>query len=376
VLAGLSILTLCVGFVGCQEPEPVADIEPIEAEPRPILSSSRDPQITVFGELPDRTEVPYFSRENSSLLRHTFTEEGADFDANLELTGQKLIFASTRHTMRPDLYIKNVDGTAVTQLTSDPSSDVQPTFSPNGKWVAFASDRTGNWDIWVIRVDGTQPVQITRGPEDDVHPSWSPDGKQLVFCSLPRGSGQWELWIANATKGATKCLIGYGVFPEWAPSGDTITFQRARQRGSRWFSIWTIELVDGEPRHPTEIASSADYALISPAWSPDGSKVAYCTVTTAPPADPDYATSLEIADIWVVNIDGRSRIRLTDGHSANFGPAWATDDRIFFTSTRGGHENIWSLVPGPREADDPMAAPGMISDGLDLSREFRGPGES
>lgn len=371
-LVGLPVLLMSLGPVGCQEPTPVQQFAAVNPEPRPMLSSSRDPQINVFGELPDRTEIPYFSRGNSSLLRHTFTEEGADFDADVDATGERLIFASTRHTMRPDLYIKSVDGTAVTQLTSDPSSDVQPAFSPNGQWVAFASDRAGNWDIWVIRVDGTQPVQVTRGPEDEVHPSWSPDSKQLVFCSLPRGSGQWELWLANAEAGATKTFIGYGVFPEWHPSEDVIAFQRARQRGSRWFSVWTIELVNGEPRHPTEIASSTDFAMISPSWSPDGSKMAYCSVATEPPADPDYATALEVADIWVVNVDGRSRIRLTDGHSANFGPVWSTDDRIFFTSSRGGYENIWSLVPGPRSEDGPVGGPGVISDGLELSRELRG----
>jgi TolB protein len=219
-------------------------------------------------------------------------------------------------------------------------------------------------------------VQVTRGPEDDVHPSWSPDGNQLVFCSLARGSGQWELWIADATAGATKSLIGYGLFPEWSPSGNVISFQRARQRGSRWFSIWTLELVNGEPRHPTEIASSTEYAMITPAWSPDGQKIAYCTVATTPPADTDRATPLEVADVWVVDVDGQSRVRLTDGHSANYGPVWSADGRVFFTSTRGGQENIWSLAPGACTPDDADPERGVISHGPENENGGEGTGAS
>ncbi|UCG15597.1 MAG: PD40 domain-containing protein [Phycisphaerales bacterium] len=364
-LIGFAILLPGFGMGGCAEPESAQD-EQLTIEPRPMLSASRDAQITLFGELPDRGEIPFYSRGATSLLRHTFTEEGADFDPNVDPTGERMVFASTRHTIRPDLYVKNVDGTAVTQLTADPSSDVQPAFSPDGRRVAFASDRAGNWDIWVVGVDGTQPTQITRGPEDEVHPSWSPDGKQVVFCSLPPGSGQWEVWIADATAAATKSFIGYGVFPEWCPTHSVIAFQRARQRGSRWFSIWTVELVQGEPRHPTEIASSSEHALINPSWSPDGQKLTYCTVRTAPASDPDFATAVEIADVWIVNADGRSRTRLTDGHSSNYGPVWSNQGRIFFTSTRGGHENIWSLVPGQNPARDVGTEEGVISQGSEL----------
>ncbi len=375
-ISGLGFFAAMLVLVGCICSRPV-DVEPLPpVEPRPMLSASADAQITLFGELPNRPVVPFYSRDNTSLLRHTFSEEGADFDPHIDPTGTRLVFASTRHTIRPNLYIKSVDGTAVTQLTADPSSDVQPVFSPDGKSVAFASDRAGNWDIWIINIDGTQPVQVTRGPEDDVHPSWSPDGKQLVFCSLARGSGQWELWIADATAGATKSFIGYGLFPEWNPSGDQIAYQRARQRGSRWFSIWTLRLVDGEPRHPTEVASSTEYAMITPAWSPDGQKLAYCTVATAPPADTDVGTSFEVADVWIVDGDGQSRIRLTDGHSANYGPTWSADGRVFFTSSRGGHENIWSITPGAYVPELVGPERGIISHGREADKPGQGAGAS
>jgi TolB protein len=337
-----------LSVAGCgPEPEP----EPVHTGPRPALAVARDRQITLFGELPLRGEIPYIASAAVGLRRHTFAEEGADFDPDVDATGRRLVFASTRHTQKPDLYLKNVDGRAVTQVTSDRAADVEPAFSPDGRYVAFASDRAGNWDIWIIGIDGQRPVQVTDGPAQELSPSWSPDGQSLVYCRLPANGGQWELWLTPAAAGGAKRFIGYGLFPEWSPVGDTILYQRARQRGSRWFSIWTLQLVDGEPRYPTEIASSADHALILPAWNTDGSQVAYCAVTAAAPqVEPmGRPEPSQPADIWIINADGTGRTRLTDGLGACFSPAWSDDGYIHFTRRRGGRENVWSLAPTPSQ---------------------------
>ena len=151
--------------------------------------------------------------------------------------------------------------------------------------------------------------------------------------------------MAPAMENSTSTFIGYGVFPEWSPFDDTILFQRARRRGSRWYSIWTLELVGGEPRYPTEIASSADYAMISPSWSRDGLRIAFTTVGTTPSIDPAYGAAFDVSDIWTIGVDGSGRMRLTDGHSTNFSPTWSPDGRVFFTSSRTGHENVWSVLP-------------------------------
>jgi TolB protein len=317
---------------------------PPPPDTRPKLAAARDAQISQFGELPDKPDVPYYTRSATSLLQHTHAEEGADFDASISPDGNSLIFASTRHNVAPDIYYKTVDGIAVTQLTADPAADVQPIYSPDRTKVAFASNRAGNWDIWVIGLDGQRPVQITDGPGDEVHPSWSPDGSQLIYCGLPP-RGQWELWVTDAKAGGKKRFIGYGLFPEWSPIGDIIAYQRARERGSRWFSIWTVELVDGEPRYPTEVAASADAALISPTWSRDGVRLAYTAIVPSNSGSPELPAGAEQADVWVVDTDGRSRLRLTDGHTSNFGPTWSPDGRVYFTSSRNGHETIWSLLP-------------------------------
>ena len=72
-----------------------------------------------------------------------------------------------------------------------------PAFSPDGKWIAFSSTRAGNWQIYMMDIDGRNVVQVTSGPMQAIHPSFSPDGTRLVYCALGGRSGQWELWTVD-----------------------------------------------------------------------------------------------------------------------------------------------------------------------------------
>jgi len=83
-------------------------------------------------------------------------------------------------------------------------------------------------------------------------------------------------------------------------------------------------------------------------------------VTSTLPPDADFATPADTSDIWTVDVDGTNRVRLTDGHSRNFGPVWSKQGRVFFTSTRSGHENVWSILP-PSEAPGGSDAPGSLT---------------
>ena len=310
-----------------------------------VLAASSTRQINMFGDLPDGTVPNFHARAAISLTRHTFSEVGKDFDPDFDSTGEWMVFASTRHYVRPSLYMKRSNGVAVTQLTSDPASDMHPMFSPDGKRIAFSSDRAGSWDIWIMDLNGGPPIQVTGGDADEVHPSWSPDGKELVFCSLSVISGQWELWLAAAEGRAGKRFIGFGLFPEWSPIEDKIVFQRAREQGDRRFSIWTISMVDGEPLYPTEIAASNDAALILPSWSPDGRHITYSSSKVLGPAGPSgTGSSTGVFDVWVVNADGSGKVRLTDGETRNFAPTFGQGSRVFFASDRTGAESIWSLA--------------------------------
>jgi len=279
-----------------------------------------------------------------NLRRVSFTTEGADFDPVLDPTGRFLVYASTRHRERADLYLKSVEGTAVTQLTSDPAHDRMPTISPDGKRVAFASNRAGNWDIYIMNTEGGKAMQLTSDPAHEIHPSFSRDGKQLVYSMIGQQSGQWELVIIDLDNPVRRKFIGFGLFPNFSPTEDKIVYQRARERGTRWFSVWTMDIEGGEAVRPTEIAASANAACITPEWSPDGQYVVFCTVID-PGADGN--TRPQQADVWMTTADGRNRINLTNSRFTNLQPTWAPDGTIYFVSDRSqsGVENIWSTQP-------------------------------
>jgi TolB protein len=290
---------------------------------------------------------------SANLAQVSFSLEGADFDPDASRDGRTIVFASTQHRPTPDIYIKTIDSRVVTQLTSDPASDVMPKISPDGTRVAFTSNRAGNWDIYVMPLSGGRAIQITSSAADDLHPSWSPDGNSLVFCRLGEVSGQWEMWVTDVGNPGIAKFIGYGLFPEWSPvartgqnGADRIAFQKSRERGDRSFGIWTIDYKDGQSGNATEIVSSPIAACINPSWSPDGNWIAFATVP-----NPSQWTSGQgrpsASHLWMVDLSGNNRISLTSDSTVDLLPTWGPNNRIFFVSDRGGTDNIWSLDTTP-----------------------------
>ncbi len=284
------------------------------------------------------------------LIHVTYAAQGADFDPCVSHDGNMLVFASTQHRETSDIYVKNVKGRTVTQLTADPSHDVMPSISPDGQRIAFASNRSGNWDVFVMSAGGGQAVQLTSDFAHELHPSWSPDGTKLVFCRLGEISGRWELWVMDATGAATTEFVGYGMFPEWCPvpgtgaaGRDNILFQPSRERGDRAFSIWSVDYQPGDTSSPTEIASSRDAALINASWSPDGSRIVFATLNYDNLDEATTPSGTPASDLWLVGVDGTGRVSLTGGRFMNLMPSWGPDGRIYFVSDRTGVSNIWSV---------------------------------
>lgn len=311
----------------------------------PVQTEAVPGRVNVFGEVDGRpTPAPRFAPGGYEQV--TFVDEGYDTDVEVSPDGKWLVFASTRHNERPEIYLQRVGGLSVTQLTNDEADDAFPTFSPDGRRVAFASTRNGSWDLYVMDVDGRNLTQVTSTPHmQELHPSFSPDGSRLAYCATGTRSGQWELWVVDLQSNQRR-MVGYGLFPVWSPrtDKDQIAFQRARQRGSRWFSLWTADLVDGEARSVTEVAVSANAAIVSPAWSPQGDMLTFSTIVN-PSTASDGRTGGQ-QDIWVINADGTGRRRITDGNGVNATPSWARDGRIYFVSDRGGADAIWAAPSG------------------------------
>src|ERR1051326_6760822 len=142
-----------------------------------------------------------------------------------------------------DLWTVPSEGGNATRLTIHEAHDGYPRWSPDGKWIAFASDRypagapnTLNYDIFIVPATGGEPRRITRHSDQDYVCDWSPDGSKILF-QARRGSESWQMYTIDVTKGVVKTLthdemnLRYGAY---SPDGQTIAFDRCGNTGIWW----------------------------------------------------------------------------------------------------------------------------------------------
>jgi Tol biopolymer transport system component len=156
------------------------------------------------------------------------------------------------------------------KLFSSTRNDLTPAYSPDGKRIAFSSNRSGNLGIWVSSSDGSNAVQLTSsGQEYAWQPRWSPDGRSIVFSGEVRGNP--DIYVISADGGAPRRLTtdpAIDKWPCWSRDGQSIYFVSNRS-GS--FQIWKMPANDGEAVQITPNKESRDL----PQESPDGEFLYY-----------------------------------------------------------------------------------------------------
>src|SRR5258705_118760 len=160
--------------------------------------------------------------------------------------GTKIALAGLKPSGMMDLYVFNRETKELTRLTNDFYTDLDPTWSPDGKQIAFASDRTrfgadGHNNLFLIDVETLGIRYLTCGPWTDQTPSWSPDGKRIAFAS--DRDGQFDLYGTDlsGTGGRFKRLLGSAMDPSWLPGGKGLLFTGFRRGG---FGIYQMAAAD------------------------------------------------------------------------------------------------------------------------------------
>jgi Tol biopolymer transport system component len=260
----------------------------------------------------------------------TFDQAWVEF-LDVSPDGRRLAFSSDR-SGNSDLWVLSLDGGELRQLTDDPTPDWQPAWSPDGREIAFYSYRSGNRDLWVVPAAGGPARQLTRDAATDAAPSWSPDGTRLVFTS-DRG-GNRDLWVVPAAGGPESRLRAGPAaerFPRWSPDGGWIVFNSYRGGES---DLWRLPAAGGEPEPLTR--SPANY----PVWSRDGRRV-YFTLMRG-----------EAEHVFEVGFDGRGERAVAEfaGVRGRLGrEALATDGRHLYFVWEQDLGDLWVMeVEGGR----------------------------
>jgi Tol biopolymer transport system component/DNA-binding winged helix-turn-helix (wHTH) protein len=163
---------------------------------------------------------------------------------------------------------------ALTRITFDEGLQSDPTWSPDGRYIAYSANRGGATNIWMQQISVGDPIQITTGGGPNWQPDWSPDGRYIAYRS---DAGEDGLFVVPAVGGAgqERRVANFGYNPRWSPDGSQILFQ---SKPTAWFDINNFYVVglDGAP--PRQVLAEffrqhSSFYSLSAAWHPDGKRV-------------------------------------------------------------------------------------------------------
>src|SRR5437667_5468539 len=235
-------------------------------------------------------------------------------------------------------------------VTNSPGVEAQPSLSPDGRSVAFVSNRDGHYDIYVGLITGGSLVRITNDPNLKARPRWSPDGTKIAYSRLNE-SGLSDIWEVPALGGTPRRLILNAMEPAWSPDGRSLAYAN-----NSTGSIWIADSSGQNGRAITQ--PEPPWAESEPSFSPDGHRLAFVFRATGP------AGELAVANLAT----GKARL-LTHDDAQALSPAWSPDSRfVYFASGRGGAVNIWKIAASGGEPDQVTAGQGQDAE-LDVSSD-------
>ena len=218
------------------------------------------------------------------------------------------------------------------QLTSNPGIEWFPNLAPDGQWIVFAGDATGNRDIYLQSVTGQTPINLTAdSAADEDHPSFSPDGERIAFRSDRDGGG---IFVMGRTGEAARRVTPAGFNPAWSPDGTRIVYasisQGLRPANTEGYSeLWVVSAAGGD----ATLLYGGDATL--PHWSPNGHRIAFGQRQGA----------ARQANVVTIPAEGGEPVAATADSDVSWNPVWAPDGRhLYYVSNRGGSTNVWRVA--------------------------------
>jgi len=255
---------------------------------------------------------------------------------------------------RDQVFVMGPDGQNPTNLSTSSEDHSDPSFSADGRLIAFAGLRDAGGEgegeegaeIYVMNASGTDRRRLTTTAAEESDPAFSPDGSRIAFTTLAYGGFPGIDLVNSDGSGHTHLLQGsadvdYGN-PSWSPDGSRIAFERTQSHGfETQIDIWAIDLASGQQTRLTD-GFEQEY---DPDFSPDGSRIAYVV-------DPFIVSRTKLVsnpDIYVMNADGSGKTRLTTDPWEDTDPAFSPDgSMIAFTHrhNEGPDPHTISNYPG------------------------------
>ena len=211
------------------------------------------------------------------------------FLIRVDISEAVIVFRDS-HTGQSEIYVMNDDGSNVRQLTNTPVSEYNPSWSPEGKYILFRRNlgptveqpNAQQLDIFIMDADGSNEKRLTSHPKNDGVPTWSPDGRHLAFSS---SRGGWrEIYIIELSTGDIRQLTenvdndAFSSRPSWSPDGRHIVHEQVITGGGRHIYITDVAGKNTRPflKGPQpHLIGDTVISKYAPRWSPDGKYVMY-----------------------------------------------------------------------------------------------------
>src|SRR3989442_1205536 len=298
-------------------------------------------------------DIFVMNADGSGVTQLTNTTD-QDVDAFWSPNGQRIAFNRFDNTFSTlQIVVMNADGSGVTRLISDAFATA---WSPDGKRIAFASNRGSGDEVFIMNADGSGVTQLTHNDfVRDFPTAWSPNGKQILFQSAR--DGDEEIFIMNADgTDPTQLTFNQGVFDavpgwtagrrdeatggrclppptglrSWWPGDGDVGDLIGGNHGIGTFNVYVMTPRGAEQTQLTDALRGQSH----PKWSHDGRRI---TFTTCRPTDFS-------CEIYVMNADGSGQTKLTSNFSADYMSVWSPDDqRIALVSERDGSPQIYVM---------------------------------